>query len=131
MPVEFQWMDEERTTALTTMSGEWTWEEFYSVSQKYQTELKAITHPVYEIIMFERAARHWMPPNAITYGRNLMQNQPNNVVLTIAVTNNAFIRNMIGILLRLTQRMYPVEVVATLQEAQAFITAHKQMEYEG
>lgn len=126
MPVTFEWLDEERTIALTTMSGGWTWDEFGSISQQYREDLKTINHPVYEIIVFDQMARSWLPPNAISYGRNLLRSQPDNIIMSIAVTRNTFLRNMINMLMNLTQSSYKIAIVGTLDEAHALIAERKQ-----
>lgn len=125
MPVVFQWMDEERTIALTTMSGEWTWDEFSIVSEQYHNDLRAIEHTVYEIILMDQMARNWLPPNAISYGRRLLKDQPNNVALTVTVTRNALIRNIVNMLLKLTKSTYPIHIVGAMEEATTIIERKK------
>lgn len=126
MPVTFEWLDHDRTIALTILSEDWSWKEFNAVSRQYKHDLEGIDHPVFEIVMFAGSHKYWLPPNALSYGRNLVQAQPENVVMTVLVTTNNFIIGMTGIFTRLFGHSYRLEVAHNIDEARAIIAVAKQ-----
>ena len=123
MPTTFQWADNERSIALTTIQGHWTWEEFEATNREFVQALHSVSHPVYCVT--DLSDTHHLPPNALTHGARLMREMPDHVDCSIVIVKHAFIRSMSKLFTKMYRGKHVFIMVGTMEEAEQVI--HERM----
>ncbi len=89
MPVRIHWFDADQTIVYYTFEGKWTWDELYPVYYEAIAMEKAAPHRVDVILDFLRS--DGVPGGALTHLKNISDKQPENIGLSIFVTENRFL----------------------------------------
>lgn len=92
MPVTADWYNLDKTIVLYTIEGKWTWDELYPEYEKAIAMEKAQPHRV-DVIIDMTASTH-LPVSVITHMRHISDKQPENIGLTVIVTQNPMVNAM-------------------------------------
>jgi len=92
MGVRVYWDTDEKKVIWYVFEGKWTWPEFYDAYNQALELESAITHRFHCIMDLRQAIG--MPANILVHVKNLTDRQPNNIGLTVMVTNDHFIYSL-------------------------------------
>lgn len=124
MPATFEWMDEPANIGLVTISGKWTWDEYAEASAALAEAAQSVEGDLY--IVTDMTEARGVPPNAMSQGRRLFKNKPENLVLTVIVGVHPFVRTMANMFLNLYRvNENQMALVDTVADAQAKIAEHR------
>ncbi|HEX2908469.1 MAG TPA: hypothetical protein VHO69_16475 [Phototrophicaceae bacterium] len=117
MAIQVKWLDDDKKTVVREFVGAWTWEEFYASQDEVNVLLRSVDYNVHQIMDFRQASRA-LPANTLTHIGHSGKAVPPNRGKSIVVVQNAFFKQMYGLL----DRIFPsvterVVLVATFEEA--------------
>ncbi|NDJ61905.1 MAG: hypothetical protein GYB67_12315 [Chloroflexi bacterium] len=121
MPVDMEWLDDDKTMLCFTFYDPWTLHEFFEVQQVALEAVSALDHKVHGIFDFHNSTA---PPNHVISGfigagRRFYWGP--NEGLTIAIGTNRFLQAIANIVAKYVPSS--VHVVPTLDDARALIAA--------
>ena len=86
MSIEVSWDNADKTIIYTKVTGSWTWEEMYAVSEKSIDMRRSVKHPVGSIVDFREAKG--LPGGAISHAKNIVRKQEGHSGTTVFVGCN-------------------------------------------
>jgi hypothetical protein len=90
MPVQVRWYDDAQTIVLYEIEGNWTWDELYPEYRRAIQMEKSVPHRVDVLIDVRRSGR--LPLNVLTHMKNFSDRQPENIGLSVVISQSQFIR---------------------------------------
>jgi hypothetical protein len=96
MSIQVDWADETKTVILETFQGNWTWEEFYAISQQAFNMIRSVNHMVHIFSDF-RASGSLPVGGAITHAGNVLSDMPANWGLLVIINQNLLINIMVSV----------------------------------
>lgn len=90
MPIDVFWVNEEKTILQYDITGRWAWDDLYPQYYKALEMERSVDHFV-DIIIDLRESRS-IPPSVFTHIKNIADRQPDNVGLTVIVSDNRFVK---------------------------------------
>lgn len=130
MPVEFLWHEEEKAIAICTMSGEWTWDEFFQARTAFRQK--------HQISERERVDLIWqvthdatMPTNFIPVMQSAVASASRNWAITVVVDPGLLLKSLLGVVTRThpeTKDRFPI--AQTYEEACEIIERHRSKSLE-
>ena len=130
MPVEFLWHDEEEAIAICTMSGEWTWDEFFEARTAFRDHHHIGERDRVDLI-WEVAHKATMPANFIPVMQSAVASASKNWAITVVVDPGLLLKSLLGVVTRThpeTKERFPI--AETYQEAIEIIERHRLMSRE-
>lgn len=73
MPVQMNFIDEEKKVILAEYIGKWTWDEFFPARAQINSEINEVDHPVY--IIHNWAKQTSLPNNILSNTKRLIEKQ--------------------------------------------------------
>jgi len=130
MPVKAYWLDESKKDIVQyDFEGKWTWDEFYPIYEEALRMEKAQPHRVDVILDFQRSGK--VPPNALTHIKGITDKQPDNIGLSIFVTQNRFFNVMYDVAIKFYPKTKRYFVISeTIEEAHNIIIKDRETEKE-
>ena len=123
MPIAVDWDAPDRYVLRYTVTGQWTWAEFYeALAQGREKMNEAPQLKVHSIVHF--VGEHQVPRMAISHFRRLSQPQTRHLKtgITVLVGANRFIHALLAILKKLlSDRLEQLQIADDLEVARAKI----------
>jgi hypothetical protein len=124
MPITVRWDDVAHTRIFYTVTGAWTWEEFYSVYEDVYEMLDTVNHTVHAIADIRDSKL--LPSDTLTQMRRLTFQQHKNGGITIIITENRFAHTLFNILTgALRQAKAIFRMVHSPEEAYEVLAEHE------
>jgi hypothetical protein len=124
MPASFDWLDKSAHIGITTISGNWTWEEYEAASDAMAEGAATVDGAMY--LITDMTTAQGVPPNAMTHARRLLRKKPSNVVLSVIVGIHPFVQAMANMFVRLYKvDQNEIVLVQTVDEARTRIEQHR------
>jgi hypothetical protein len=125
MPVSIRWFDAQQSIMFYTMEGRWTWDEFYPQYEQALAMEREKPHRI-DVIVDLSASAH-LPLSILTHVRHMSDKQPDNIGLSIIVTQNALVEALYRAGVRMHRNIARYfRVVPTVMVAEAMIAAVRQ-----
>src|SRR5688572_16681483 len=118
MAIETGWYDSNNDVILVTVTGVWTWAEMEAALNRCNELFDSVSHPVYSIFDFSRAAS--LPQGILTNIRRVNRPPHPNSTTVMIVGLNAAYRMILDIFTRLYGRLlnpHGVHLVNNLEQA--------------
>ena len=127
MGIQIAWADETQTVILETFQGNWTWEEFYDMSQQAFTMIRSVNHIVHIFSDFRNSGT--LPVGgAITHAGNVLTDMPANWGLLVIINQNLLINIMVSVFAKTFRTNLGKKTVSVKTLEEAYQLAR---EYEG
>lgn len=120
MPIDVFWLNDEKTMLQYDISGSWTWDDLYPKYYEALEMERSVSHFV-DIVIDLRESKS-IPPNVLTHIKNITDKQPENVGLTVIVSDNRFIKMLMDMGVKAYSKIGQYfRVATTLDEAMQLI----------
>jgi hypothetical protein len=122
MPITYQWADAEHTVMQFTVTDPFSMEDYYKMRPHSDRALREAGHPVGAVFIIPRTTK--LSPHALFHTRFITTTVPENLVITVAVTDSTLYRSFLDLAHRLIPHSTKTLIYADdLEEAQALIAA--------
>ncbi len=101
MSIQVQWDNEQKTVVRWDFTGNWKWDEFLLAQHESNKLLSSVDYMVDIIGNVEQS--RLLPPSALTVYRSTLKNTAPNLGLIILVGSSPFIRQMVGIFMKISR----------------------------
>jgi hypothetical protein len=124
-----EWLDEEHATVSFTLSGKWTWGEYYAAFDKLRAECERLNHPIDALYIIRDVAIGYLPPNMTSHFRAIVDNLPANIRLVLVVgVEQRIARTIFDLVLKLTRNHRAKFVfVSTIEDALSHLESLRQV----
>lgn len=95
MPVSVSWYDDAKTIVWYDFQGKWTWDELYPEFERALEMERSVGHRVDVILDFRDT--HSVGANALAHLKRIADRQPDNIGLSVFVTQNQFMKKLYDI----------------------------------
>lgn len=120
MSIEVYWEDEEQTIVRYDFKGHWTWDEFYPVLEKALEMERAKPYRV--DVILDMRKNEVVPANVLTHLKSIADHQPDNIGISVFVSENRFLLSLFSVGTRFYSRIgHYFRVVSSIEEAHQMI----------
>ena len=118
MPIEIEWVNDEKTLIRWNFVGRWTAEDFHETIRKSNELITAQDHTVNHIIDFSQSVG--LPANVIKDARYGMSQMPKNLGQVVVIAEGRGVEFLAGSLQRFSWFSNKIHLVKSNEEAIAF-----------
>ena len=123
--VNVYWVDEAKTIVRYDFDGKWTWDDLYPAYNKAIEMETSVTHRV--DVILDMTNSKTLPANVLMHMKNISDKQPENIGLSIFVSDSRFINSMYKVGTRFYSKIeYYFRVAPTIEDAMTMIEDARQ-----
>ena len=118
--IDVYWVDEGKTIVRYDFEGKWTWDDLYPAYNQAIEMETSVSHRV--DVVLDMTKSRTLPANVLMHMKNISDKQPDNIGLSIFVSDSRFINSLYKVGTRFYSKIeYYFRIAPTMEEAMAMI----------